>query len=162
MDPLFFVWKDVVALSHCLPKGTIRDEFWTIEEWPSTCDAWVCRLVLVLKLVDTHASWPKQAIALHLSDIELFNSGISQAEIAERCQFHFLSAFQQVEGPYVPIAEDVEAHDAALNGEQVQIGQPLFIEEHLWVVKIAVQSDAQEEKERGDVDLVIPSSSIVM
>ena len=60
------------------------------------------------------------------------------------------------------IAEDVEAHDAALNGEQVKVGQPLLVEEHLWVVKIAVQSDAQEEKERGDVDLVVPSSSIVM
>ena len=62
----------------------------------------------------------------------------------------------------MPIAENVEAHDTALNGEQVKVGQPFLVEEHLWVVKIAVQSDAQEEKERGDVDLVIPSSSIVM
>ena len=62
----------------------------------------------------------------------------------------------------MPIAEDVKAHNAALNGKQVKVCQPLFIEEHLWVVKIAVQSDAQEEKERGDVDLVVPRSSIVM
>lgn len=62
----------------------------------------------------------------------------------------------------MPIAEDVGAHDTALDGEEVKVGQPLLVEEHLWVVKIAVQSDAQEEKERGDVDLVVPRSPIVM
>ena len=62
----------------------------------------------------------------------------------------------------MPVREDVEADYSALDREHVKVGEPFLPKEYLCVVHIVIERDTKEEKQDGDIDLVIPLRPIVM
>ena len=104
----------------------------------------------------------EESVALELGDVQYARSIVREAEVSVGGDRDRLATLEQVQLAYVSVREDVEAEYAALDREHVEVGEPLLPEEYLSVVHIVIQRDTKEEKQDGDIDLVIPLRPIVM
>ena len=67
-----------------------------------------------------------------------------------------------MQGAYMPIAERVQTDETALDGKEIQVGDPLLAEENLRRVHIVVECHAEEKHHDCYVQLVVPFCTVVV